>query len=553
MIHGHDLFESTDVAYIKNILGNKVVINIKVDQVAFVVMRDGFNIRFFGKDGRQEIDYLKRVSMDIYENGINTIQNARWDLLPDKHKIFIELFNDDVQTNISYSTKPRNDMIVSYIKDPNNNVILPNDKLNSIVAEILKIDPPPVLYSGFLSTFQQKMLMKIISMNKCVRKNYFSKDDSFLKVINLIFTPLDKLAWLSNDGYEGIVVYSEKENDIFKIVDPLFTQKIIIKKNDRLTLTEKKCIYLTVFDSIRKNFNEAFNDFKADHVSYEKAFVDFVFELTRLIIVNDKGNYNLLLNKKAFKIGIKHVPKMEKLIQYFWFAEDIFSITLYSLKGIKRINNSIGLTKEIKDEMNVYAEKVKTIKTKSKGFNPDDFMVKQKKEISLFIGRFQPLHGGHALVISEMKDKNKAICIINTDKRTGQNPFGSDYQKELFYKVFPDSNIKLMFSNQGFLPSIANELRKEGFEVTKFYAGLDRLKEYKKWSSKLFSDEMPEEKRFDIKFTMAPRYASGSNIRFSIENNDSDTFHEYMPEALHSEWNKMRKVILAIKEEAYNF
>jgi phosphopantetheine adenylyltransferase len=172
---------------------------------------------------------------------------------------------------------------------------------------------------------------------------------------------------------------------------------------------------------------------------------------------------------------------------------------------------------------------------------------KQSKNVELFIGRFQPLHKGHAGVISKMK--NPVVGIVkgagtSTDK--SKNPLDAKEQARMVSKAFP--GVKVILVSNGYVPDIAKGLRSAGLEVTAVYGGDDRVDAYARQISS-FNKSHPDEKmNIAVKNTFAggKRIAgvSATLVRQSVRDNDLKTFKSAMPKELHSEWEFLRKKIV---------
>lgn len=71
------------------------------------------------------------------------------------------------------------------------------------------------------------------------------------------------------------------------------------------------------------------------------------------------------------------------------------------------------------------------------------------KQYSMFVGRFQPFHGGHRWIVDECikEGKNVLICIRDI-KPDEQNPFtAQDVEREIkkeLWKLISDERVKVM-------------------------------------------------------------------------------------------------------------
>ena len=166
----------------------------------------------------------------------------------------------------------------------------------------------------------------------------------------------------------------------------------------------------------------------------------------------------------------------------------------------------------------------------------------QKKQVSVFLGRLQPPHVGHQIILKKMK--NPIVILIKgtiSSKNKKRNPFPEEYQIGLLRKFMP--NLKIHIAPSGFLPLIFFDIRRLGFEPIKVYAGEDRINSYKKMISSL-----PDELGFKVKFVKTPRICSATSVRKAIKDNDYKSFKDNMPQKLWSEWDTM-KTLLNTKED----
>ena len=66
------------------------------------------------------------------------------------------------------------------------------------------------------------------------------------------------------------------------------------------------------------------------------------------------------------------------------------------------------------------------------------------KEIySLFIGRWQPFHGGHKALIQTALDRKKKVCVAIRDTKVSKDdPYTAKERKKMIKKAFPGHDIK---------------------------------------------------------------------------------------------------------------
>lgn len=171
----------------------------------------------------------------------------------------------------------------------------------------------------------------------------------------------------------------------------------------------------------------------------------------------------------------------------------------------------------------------------------NDVVEKASKKVHVFAGRFQPLHQGHLNIINSMK--NPVVAIVKgkaSSADRARNPLPEKYQIELIKKAAPKA--KVMVVSTGYIPELANELRKQGMEMEAFYAGADRISSYTRQFNSI-NAKLPDEKRFDVKMKETPRFTSATIVRNTIKDGDLEAFKPLMPKSLHGEWDKLRKFI----------
>lgn len=71
--------------------------------------------------------------------------------------------------------------------------------------------------------------------------------------------------------------------------------------------------------------------------------------------------------------------------------------------------------------------------------------IAEKKQYSLFIGRWQPLHDGHLALFNEVRKEGKCIAIgIRDTEITEDNPYSSQQRIKMIKEKVPDAKIFVM-------------------------------------------------------------------------------------------------------------
>lgn len=191
--------------------------------------------------------------------------------------------------------------------------------------------------------------------------------------------------------------------------------------------------------------------------------------------------------------------------------------------------------------MKVSAEKILEAKELARKLQE----AKAEKKVELFLGRFQPLHKGHATVIGKMK--NPVVALVKGKGTSGnkdKNPLSLKDQARLIKKAYPGTVI--IEVPDGYIPEIGRSLREKGMELSAVWAGEDRRPSYER-QLKSFNSKNPDE-AFDIqvKRTFNPDGkriggTSATLVRNAIRSGDKETFMKHMPKNLHSEWDFLVK------------
>lgn len=166
----------------------------------------------------------------------------------------------------------------------------------------------------------------------------------------------------------------------------------------------------------------------------------------------------------------------------------------------------------------------------------------KSKEVSIFLGRMQPLHKAHQYIINSMV--NPIVLLVkgkasSADKN--KNPFDEQYQIRLLKKINPKVEVRVVPT--GYVPEAAIQLRKEGNEVVAIHAGSDRLPSYRVQFDAL-NKKIEDNQRFNVKYNQTPaavrKMVSATEVRNAIKNGDEEFFKKAMPKELWGEWETMK-------------
>lgn len=372
--HLHDTRTKKGDEFLDHLLNDKVTINIKIDQAAFVIRKKDGQVTYHGREGRGDITKVKRASMDTYEEGIQHIESRPLNKLPDNIEVFLELFSDKWQTAVQYKTKPKGNLMISYIKR-DGKMVLPGDELNQTVANILDVDPPPVLFEGRLTNKQKAAIKSFIVMDVEERKQKYGQT-KFLNFIMSIFVTPEKLKWLHEGGYEGIVFYFGEGEAHYtaKMVDPMFTAEKQEEKKEDVSEFHKN-LHEVIHKYIKQDVVDAANAFKksSNIATAEDAYIEFISFLTKYIVNQHKKELSQLdkyeheqKSRRFSNLTYSMLPSyMKQLSKEHWWVEELYSTLSNMLsKEARRIDLKKGLTQERKEAVN---QIVKELRNKGLG------------------------------------------------------------------------------------------------------------------------------------------------------------------------------------------
>jgi len=175
-------------------------------------------------------------------------------------------------------------------------------------------------------------------------------------------------------------------------------------------------------------------------------------------------------------------------------------------------------------------------------FDLDTVPEKRSKSVELFLGRMSPPHLGHLKIIKKMK--NPVVVLIKgneTSKNKDRNPLDAKYQIKLLKKMVP--GLKIIIAKNGYLPEIISSMREATHnEVSKVYAGDDRISDYKRQIDSA-NKKLDTARQFDIDFVKTERFTSATKVREAIRNGNEEEFKKLMPEPVWGEWEKLRKIV----------
>lgn len=176
-----------------------------------------------------------------------------------------------------------------------------------------------------------------------------------------------------------------------------------------------------------------------------------------------------------------------------------------------------------------------------------------KEKIGLYVGRFQPFHQGHRLVVEKaLKQCDRLIIAIGSsqEKRTKKNPFSYEERKQLILRTFfadcytsdriiivPVPDRLLYGDDPSWGQYVLDQVEKEcGLRPTINFSGREECRSF--WFEGIDIEEAVIER--DI----LP--VSATEVRKALKDDDFRGFFTKMPAGTWIKYDKMRQIILEV-------
>lgn len=166
--------------------------------------------------------------------------------------------------------------------------------------------------------------------------------------------------------------------------------------------------------------------------------------------------------------------------------------------------------------------------------------------ISIFIGRFNPIHAGHLNTIKYLSDeakKNKATAYIGLTNTNDDSDNPLTFKEKLKFAklaVSPYSNVKIsdtpVYAMYDFVRDVCFECEKTGGGIVRWYAGSDRVPNYRKTSDTLLKKYNARKELLNVKIEVVEAAVRGSKTSYSasqmrqhVKDGDLSKFIEHCP------------------------
>lgn len=538
MTHLYQDVSKKGMSFLDTLFSKDLTITEKIDGTALICKKTKSGITFFGREGTKKIDKVTRMFSTMYEPGIEHLKKQDLSFLRDGEELHFEYFSPKVNHIMTYDKIPENGLVLLSSTSKRNINMLAHD---------LGVLPPPVIFKGKLSAEQIDELKKFLIMSPELRQIKF-KTNSFTTYIISILNPAYKPALGSND-IEGVVISTSDGNYLSKIVDPLFTDSIMSKKDND---TVKAEYYRDISKLVANLDLSSAETYVSDETEPEDRYIDFLMH----IIIENLGE---IMEKKSqfekYDFGKPYVatytdfnynmfPKViaDIMKENPWFRDFARLVFSNYLKEKGRATKNFT-----KDEVQIINAKIKLIKKyvlrdEDEPVTESGMIIEDEvRTYGVMFGRFQPLTLGHMRGIEQMsRDVDKGTVYIvkgeKSSKDKDKNPFSAETQLKLLDAVLSD-NIDAQISKTAFYPDIINKIDATDFKI---YAGTDRYNDYKKMLSYVDDDKTAEV----IQIKRSDDDISATKVRDALRADDERTFKSLTPHQIHKFYNELRKEIL---------
>jgi cytidyltransferase-like protein len=533
MTHLYQEVSKKGTEFLNTIFNKEITITEKLDGTALICKRTKSGIIFFGRDGTKKIDKVARMFSTMYEAGIEYLKTKDLSFLRLNEELHFEYFAPKVTHIVSYDNIPENGLVL----------LASTTKRNlNMIAYDLGVLPPPIIFKGKLNDEQKDELTKFLIMSPELRQIKF-KTNSFtsfiVSLLNDNYTPA-----LGSNDIEGIVISTQDGTFVSKIIDPLFTDTVMSKKDN----DEVKAEYYKDISRLVTNLEmTGVETYDSPEANIEDRYIDFLMN----IIIN---NISSIMDKKQefakYDFGKPYIasytdfnynvfPKVVSDIMKDnpWFR-DFARLTFNTyVKPKNRATKNFS-----KDDIQIINRKIELIK-KYVLLDDDlddvvESVIDEPLEVyGVMFGRFQPLTNGHLKGIVQMSEQADKGCIYlvkgeKTSSDKDKNPFDEEIQIKMLEAVVP-KNIEVKVINAAFFPDVINEMDYNNYLV---FCGSDRYTSYSKMLS--YVDEGKTVEIIEINRDESED-VSATKVRAALKNEDKELFEQMTPKEIHNFYEEL--------------
>jgi cytidyltransferase-like protein len=418
--HLYDLYNKKGSDFINQLFNQYVTVNEKMDGSAFSFERNKENGRFsfFRRDQRNPITLVDRTLMKYYENPIRYIESLPPHIIqriPRGWRFGLEYFANQKPVEIVYDRIPKNNLILSYIHELNDDgtirkTIQNQDELDEW-ADLIGVERPPIIFSGILDEEQKSKLMDFLNtpFQDLVEKY---KTQSFVRFIISTLNPSLTKSALNDDldkDVEGIVFrfgdpQKESETVLAKMVDPIFTELAKQKSADKRAKKPSDFLGITLLDVMSFILEKGLNKFEVEGDTEDERYISFISDVFGKFLDENGEKYRGAdfeepdyLKRDEFRLN-KDLIGNRKVLKYLSeddSFESLYKLILNSFRKTKTRSGGIvtqGMIQQLNlliQDIKDYIKKEKHSISESNFISFKDFQKEKKPEINYFIDEDQ--------------------------------------------------------------------------------------------------------------------------------------------------------------------
>jgi hypothetical protein len=590
-----ELYNNKGEEFLKALLNKKVTIYEKLAGSDFSFEVKNKKIYFYKGNTESLITKVDRALMKYYENAISYIESIQ-DLILSKieeNLVFgFEYFPDTVPNYIKYDTVPKNNLILSYIKKGKN--LITNKDILIKYAKILNVSEPPILFQGEFSEEQKTKILEYLKLSpKEILQKY--KVNSFTAFLISIANEKLKKTTL-NDSIDKLIPgvifqFDGDEGKIYaKIVDPMFNE--IIKKNNSNEINDYIPIVLIYMIEFMQSYKEYIKTFKYKEIDEDEKYLELMSNLFNIFIkknisklkgvnlstsallkslkfdinfyfIKNKTTQKFLtindVNKDIFKLFVGSFRKKKKQITGFLNNTEIvrfFNEIVDLIKNSIQNNNEKSVIETFSEflNLNIVNEDYNNNNLINENFESDNIIFwqkymqktekqsnleKNKKELNIIIGKFQPFNINHLENIKKIVEttKKKVIIIqVFNGKINDINPISFDVSIKIMNEISNEYSDYIagyeVIESLDLIPELQKLIDK--FKINIILANknyIDFLKVFLKYIN--YNLSLRQIEKLEV-------VGISKIIQNAIKTNDLLTYRKYVPEKMYKYFEYLR-------------
>jgi hypothetical protein len=590
-----ELYNNKGEEFLKALLNKKVTIYEKLAGSDFSFEVKNKKIYFYKGNTESLITKVDRALMKYYENAILYIESIQ-DLILSKieeNLIFgFEYFPDTIPNYIKYDAIPKNNLILSYIKK-GKKLITDKDTLVKY-AKILNVSEPPILFQGEFSEEQKTKILEYLKLSpKEILQKY--KVNSFTAFLISIANEKLSKTTLNNSVDKlipGVIFQFEgdKGKVYAKIIDPMFNE--IVKKNNSNEINDYIPIVLIYMIEFMQSYKEYIKTFKYKEIDEDERYLELMSNLFNIFIkknisklkdinlstsallkslkfdinfyfIKNKTTQKFLtindVNKDIFKLFVGSFRKKKKQITGFLNNTEIvrfFNEIVDLIKNSIQNNNEKPVIETFSEflNLNIVNEDYDNNNLINENFENDNIIFwqkymqktekqsdleKNKKELNIIIGKFQPFNINHLENIKKIVEttKKKVIIVqVFNGKINNISPISFDISTKIMNEISNEYSDYIagyeVIESLDLIPELQKLINK--FKINTILANKNYIKFLKIFLKYInYNLNLQQIEKLEV-------VGISKIIQNAIKTNDLLTYRKYVPEKMYKYFEYLR-------------